>query len=73
MGIGVPGHFYFGVAQPSGDLLNVDSVVREQRNMGVPEVVNPYLFYPGKLREPLVVVFYGCIAQALRAAAHFKR
>ncbi len=43
MGIGVPGHLDFGVAEAVGDFLDVDTLIGEQTGVAMSEVLNAEL------------------------------
>lgn len=70
MGIGIPCHFNIGMAEPAGDLLDIDPFIGQKRHMGMSEIVDAYLLYACCLRKSFVAVFDRCVTQALFSAAH---
>lgn len=70
MAVGVPGNLNFGVPKPPRNLLDVNSFVRQQGSVGVPEVVDAYPRQTGFFCKKTVFVVQAGVPQALRPAAN---
>ena len=68
--ISIPGLLDIGMTEPARDLLNIDAFIRQQRGVGVPEIVNTDVRQSGGSGIGLIAFFDSSITEARFSAAY---
>ena len=68
--ISIPSLLDIGMTEPARDLLNIDAFIRQERGVGMPEIVNTDVRQSGGSGIGLIAFFNSCITEAHFAAAY---